>query len=473
MYPLLFLGVFSFLISFLLTPVVRNVFRALGLVDKPGDFRRIHREPIPRVGGVAIALSYALTFAAQFALNFNSRPGLGTIVPDIISFLPAAAIVFLVGLLDDIAGLKPWQKLAGQTVAAAVAFLGGVHVQAFGGHAFAPWLSLPLTIGWLIACTNALNLIDGMDGLAAGVGLFATCTTLIAALIQQNMTLALVTMPLAGCLLGFLRYNFNPATIFLGDSGSLLTGFLLGCYGVLWSNKAATILGMTAPLMALSIPLLDTSLAIARRFLRQRPIFEADRNHIHHRLLDRGLTPRRAAFVLYAFCALGATFSLMMMNRNLSGFVVILFCFVAWIGVQHLGYVEFGVARRMFVQGDFRRALNSQIAIQSFERQLSDAQTPDDCWCAIEENAKEFGFHTIEMRLAGRSYRYRNGGSPTHSWSVRIPISDQDFVELTREFGSDCQHSLIPQFAESLRKTLDPKMSTFTRPQSTSSASLR
>src|SRR5437764_1589081 len=137
-----------------------------------------------------------------------------------------------------------------------------------------------------------MNLIDGLDGLASGIGLFASATALLAALLQNNIALAYATVPLVGCLLGFLRFNFNPATIFLGDCGSLFIGFLLGCYGVLWSQKSATILGMTAPLMALSIPLLDTTIAIIRRFVRQQPIFSGDRDHIHHRLLDRGLTPR-------------------------------------------------------------------------------------------------------------------------------------------------------------------------------------
>jgi UDP-N-acetylmuramyl pentapeptide phosphotransferase/UDP-N-acetylglucosamine-1-phosphate transferase len=138
---------------------------------------------------------------------------------------------------------------------------------------------------------NAVNLVDGMDGLAAGVGFFATVTTLIAALIHQNLELAIVTVPMAGALLGFLRYNFNPASIFLGDSGSLLVGLLLGCYAALWSQKSATMLGMAAPLMALAIPLLETSLSILRRALRNRPVFGADAGHIHHKLLEQGLTP--------------------------------------------------------------------------------------------------------------------------------------------------------------------------------------
>jgi UDP-GlcNAc:undecaprenyl-phosphate/decaprenyl-phosphate GlcNAc-1-phosphate transferase len=180
-----------------------------------------------------------------------------------------------------------------------------VRIVSIGGAPTDAWWNVPLTILWLLACMNAFNLVDGLDGLAVGVGLFATLTVFTAAMMQHNMVLAVATFPLAGALLAFLCYNFNPATIFLGDSGSLLIGFLLGCYAAIWSNKSATLLGMTAPLMALSIPLLDVALAIVRRFLRRQPIFAADRGHIHHRLLDRGFTPRRVVLMLYGLCGLG------------------------------------------------------------------------------------------------------------------------------------------------------------------------
>ena len=158
-------------------------------------------------------------------------------------------------------------------------------------------MAVPLTILWLVGCSNAFNLIDGLDGLATGVGLFATATAFLSALLTGNIALAIVTAPLLGALLGFLPYNFSPASIFMGDCGSLTVGFLLGCFGVIWSQKSATLLGMTAPLIALAIPLLDTALAIARRFLRRQPVFGADRGHIHHRLLARGFTPRRVAYI--------------------------------------------------------------------------------------------------------------------------------------------------------------------------------
>ena len=179
-----------------------------------------------------------------------------------------------------------------------------------------------------------------------GLGLFAAATTLIAALLQSNVPLALATAPLVGALLGFLRYNFNPATIFLGDSGSLFLGFLLGCYGVLWSQKSATILGMTAPLLVLFIPLLDTALVIVRRFLRRQPIFTGDRGHIHHKLLERGFARRRVA-PLYAASVVGAVCSIAIMQAQFSVIVIVFFGLLLFIGVWCLGYAEFGIATRM------------------------------------------------------------------------------------------------------------------------------
>src|SRR5207247_1602256 len=171
-------------------------------------------------------------------------------------------VIFATGLLDDLFGLSPWQKIFGQVGAAGLAYWAGVRVLGVAGFSAHGWWSIPLTVLWLVGCANAFNLIDGVDGLAAGVGLFATLTIFLAALLQNNAPLALATVPLAGALLAFLRYNFNPASIFLGDCGSLSIGFLLGCYGIIWSQKSATMLVMSAPLLALAIPLHDTCITI-------------------------------------------------------------------------------------------------------------------------------------------------------------------------------------------------------------------
>ncbi|MCE0483268.1 MAG: hypothetical protein LV479_03405 [Methylacidiphilales bacterium] len=268
----------------------------------------------------------------------------------------------------------------------------------------------------------------------------------------------IAVVPLAGALLGFLRYNFNPATIFLGDSGSLFIGFLLGCYGLLWSEKSATMLGMTAPLMALAIPLLDTSIAIVRRFIHRQPIFTADRGHIHHRLLDRGLTPRKVALLLYAFCALGAICSLVMIaSTSASGIVLVVFCAVTWIGVQHLGYVEFGTAGRMFLDSAFRRQLSARIALDGLERNLVAATTSDECWSVIHSSSRELGFAHVEMSLWGRTFSSRNGAPAGSYYSVRIPISDDDCLHVARVFGENSRVSVIGPFADIVRRTLTPK----------------
>ena len=230
MHSLLWLGFRAFLISLVLTPICRDVFRSYGVVDRPDQARKVHRYPIPRVGGLAIAASYLLAYIVV-------RPEEGSPLAQQLSLvwklLPGAALVFALGLLDDLFDLRAWYKLGGQLAAAGLAYWSGVRILYIAGTSTDAWWNLPLTILWLLACMNAFNLVDGLDGLAAGVGLFATLTVFIAAIMQHNMVLAVATFPLAGALLGFLCYNFNPATIFLGDSGSLLIGFFLGCYAVM------------------------------------------------------------------------------------------------------------------------------------------------------------------------------------------------------------------------------------------------
>lgn len=459
MYSLIILAGASFVLALLLTPLVRNLARRWGLVDLPG-FRKVHALPMPRVGGVAVTLAYLLSFPVLFVLDTAGSGILRDELPRALALLPAMVVIFLTGLWDDVRGLTPWRKLGGQFVAASLAFYGGVHIHGFQGHTLNEWWSFPVTVFWLLLCANAVNLIDGVDGLAAGVGLFAASTSLLAGLLTENVALALVTVPLAGALLGFLRFNFNPATIFLGDSGSLPIGFLLGCFGVMWSQKSATILGMTAPLMALSIPLLDTALAVVRRFLRQQPLFTADRGHIHHRLLDRGLTPRKVALVLYGCCTLGAVASLATLHQSLSGLTLIVFALMTWMGVQHLGYVEFGTARRMFVEGAFRRTLNSQIALKGFEDRLLAAGSLEQLWMVIREAAREFGFHRAELRMNGHAFLFADAADGVDSWTLRVPLSEGalEYVELARPFGPTNHDSLVHAFVAALRRSLQPQV---------------
>jgi UDP-GlcNAc:undecaprenyl-phosphate/decaprenyl-phosphate GlcNAc-1-phosphate transferase len=288
---------------------------------------------------------------------------------------------------------------------------------------------------------------------------------LIAALLEHNIGLAIATVPLAGALLGILRFNFNPASIFLGDSGSLFIGFLLGCYSVLWSQKSATILGMTAPLIALSIPLLDISIAIIRRFLRRQPIFDADHAHIHHKLLARGLTPRRVVILIYIACGFCAALSLLQSfaHERFGGAVIVLFCAGAWIGVQHLGYAEFEIARRMVLGGNFRRHLNAELELSTFRDNLTAAVTPEQCWEVLQHTYSEFGFNEIRFKVGGRLYTHTtNGHHVADTWTIRIRLSENDYLNLSREFDTEAP-PIVARFTDTISKVLRTKNSEMLR----------
>ena len=457
MYSLLFLVCVSFAISVALTPLCRNLFRRYGLVDAPDAGRKTHAQAVPRIGGVPILAACAVSFALLIASPLRAGNFVQQSLPFVWRVLPAVGLIFLTGLADDLKRLAPWQKLAGQVAAAVVACAGGIHIHTVGGHPLPAWLTIPVTLVWLVGCANAFNLIDGVDGLAAGLGLFATITTLAAALLGNNMWLALATAPLVGSLLGFLRYNFSPASIFLGDSGSLMVGFLLGCYGVIWSQKCATILGMTAPMMALAVPILDVMLSIVRRFLRGQPIFTADRGHIHHRLLDKGLTPRRVALVLYGVCGLGASLSLVVtvVQNQFGGLILVLFSAAAWLGVQNLGYVEFRMARRLLVAGAFQNMLNAHLALDRLDRSLAAATKLEECVSALEEASSSFGFHRVELVLAGRRYGKELARTNGHgAWELLVPLAGDDFVRLVCAFHSPLPPVAAGQLAEVVRARL-------------------
>lgn len=428
-------------------------------MDQPDRIRKFHTKPIPRIGGVSVFVAYSASFAVLFIVPVRasnmvqSRFGIDR------TFFLATAIVFFTGLLDDIRGLKAWQKFLGQFAASILALCAGVKIGGIAGHHLPSWLAVPATLLWLVGCTNAFNLIDGVDGLAAGVGLFASLTTLIAALLEHNFELAVVTAPLAGALLGILHFNFNPASIFLGDSGSLLIGFLLGCYGVLWSQKSATILGMTAPLIALSIPLLDTGLAVVRRFLRRKPIFGADRSHIHHKLLGLGLTPRRVVVLIYIACGLCAALSLLQsfLHERYGGAIIVLFCAGVWVGIHYLGYTEFEMARRVILTGNFRRRLNAELQLSTFRDNLAAALTPDECWEVLQNNYSEFGFNEIRFKLGGHLFTHTtNGHHNANTWTVRMNLSENNYLNLSREYDTQ-PPPIVARFTDAIGEILRPK----------------
>lgn len=303
-WPFVVTFLIAWLTADLMVPMVRRFAYRVGKVDKPGT-RKIHKDPIPRMGGIAICVG---CFASLLGIEYL-HPGYFSMLPsEWRGVILGGAMIFVVGLLDDLFDLKPKVKLAGQILAASVAFMLGVKIafisNPVGGMILFPeWLSFVLTVGWLVAITNTINLIDGLDGLAGGVSTIAGITLFMMALERNQGLSALVAIALVGATLGFLRYNFNPAKIFMGDCGSLFLGFMLGSLSITGAMKVAATVAVFLPILILGIPIFDTTFAIVRRFMAGKPIFQADKGHLHHRLLNIGLSQRRAVLLIYGFSA--------------------------------------------------------------------------------------------------------------------------------------------------------------------------
>ncbi len=220
-----------------------------------------------------------------------------------IALVAGSLLLVAAGLVDDLRGLGAKAKLLIQTAAASIAFAGGMRIEGLDlpgiGALNLGWFALPATVLWIVGIVNAMNLIDGLDGLAAGVAFFACLTNFVIASMTGNVYILLISASLGGAVVGFLFYNFNPAKIFMGDSGSMFLGFMLASASLLGAQKSPTLIAIVVPILALGLPILDMLMTIARRFLERRSLFSADRGHIHHRLLDRGLTHRRSVLSLY------------------------------------------------------------------------------------------------------------------------------------------------------------------------------
>ncbi len=290
-------------VTLLTTPLVMRVARRAGALDQPGP-RRIHTEPVPTLGGIALVVAVVGVAWAARALPGPARelelwPLLG---------LSLAAIPLLaLGTIDDLRGAPPWVKLVIQAGAALVLSLFGYGVplltNPLGGSLATGVLNVPLTVAWVLIVINAINLIDGLDGLASGAVLIASMALWWVARTHGDFYVMFVTSLLAGATLGFLRYNFPPARVFMGDTGSHFLGLVLAAASLLESRKGTAAITLLFPLVAMGLPIADSVLAFVRRLARGRPVFRADSEHIHHRLLRLGLSPRNALFVLWYLCA--------------------------------------------------------------------------------------------------------------------------------------------------------------------------
>lgn len=458
---ILFLFSCSFLLTIVLTPIIRRIAIRWRFVDQPDRERKLHQAPIPRIGGIAIVVAYAGSLDAALLIRGHPIP-VHHPVPLLFKLVSAAFLVFLTGLLDDLVGLKPWQKLLGESLAACAVYFSGVQLHTLAGHPLPDWLALPLTMIWLIGCTNAFNLIDGLDGLASGIGVLASISTLAVGWMHGDLGLAAATAPLAGALLAFLAFNFNPASIFLGDGGSLWVGFMLACYAIMWSHKSVTVLSLSAPVMALSVPLLDTTLSIIRRFLRGQPIFSADRGHIHHQLLNRGFSPRRTVLLLYLGAGVGACAAVLQSTERpvIRLLSMAAFCAASWLGIRYLQYQEFEIATRLLWRSNFRSTIKSHVSLHRHEQALMASASVEQFWSSLVDIARELGFSQVEFKVANGNYKKELFTPASGHWALHIPASDTEYLRFMCQYGASTA-PLIPPLAEMLYRVLVTKTNEF------------
>ena len=291
----------ALVVSFLMTPVVKTFAYKVGAIDVPKDARRMHKVPIPRLGGLAIFIGFIVSI-----LLFVK------ITPEMKSILLGAVIIVVLGVVDDIMALPALLKFVVQIVAALIPALSGVQIIAFSNpNIFSDnlyWvlgnLSIPFTVLWIVAITNSVNLIDGLDGLANGVSAISATTMLVIALVGGQSQVAIVLAALVGACVGFMPYNMNPAKMFMGDTGATFLGYILATMSIQGLFKYYAVISFVVPFLILGLPIFDTSFAFIRRIAHGQSPMHADRSHIHHRLIDMGLNQKQAVATLYVISAI-------------------------------------------------------------------------------------------------------------------------------------------------------------------------
>ncbi|MSO20744.1 MAG: undecaprenyl/decaprenyl-phosphate alpha-N-acetylglucosaminyl 1-phosphate transferase [Acidobacteria bacterium] len=399
-----FLGAIA--LSAFLTVYVRDFARARGWMDLPVGGRHLHLLPVPRLGGVAIFLSFvAVTGISLLASRTLASPAL--ISPSgFYPILGPATLIFIVGLYDDIFGGSPYQKFTVQAIAAIWLYVGGIGIHRLDmlveGEMLRTLIGLPLTIFWVLLITNAFNLIDGLDGLSVGSALFTTMVLCIQSLLSDNFSIAFLAVVLAGAILGFLRHNFHPATIFLGDCGSLFIGFLISALALAGSQKSTIMLAVAIPVISCGLPILDVGIAVLRRYMNDKPLFGADQDHVHHRLLKRGVSQRNAVLILYAVSAGFAMLSLALFHGGITVTMVVSLAGIGtYLGLRHLRYEEFVELHRL-VQQIFRqkRIIKNNLSVRRAAQSLQTGEGTSEIFQLLAETLRPLGFSRFVLKLA-------------------------------------------------------------------------
>jgi len=356
--PWLVAALIALVLTNTLAPGMRRFARRIGAIDHPGG-RRINVRPMPRLGGIAIFIGFVAALLVAMVITrpivVSHRVDVLTVrIPlsprtdqALVGILLGSTFLFLVGIWDDIRGMNPALKFLFQVAAAAILIPFGLTTQFItnpltGKIVALEWLGPIFTVLWVVGVVNATNFIDGVDGLASGIAAIAGTTLFLTAMVKADVTSTLLAACLVGSMLGFLRHNFNPARIIMGDSGSMFVGYVLGGMSVMGLYKSYTALSLIVPLLALAVPIVDTAFAIVRRFRSRQPIYLPDRGHLHHRLLDRGLSQRQTVLILYLVSAFFGVGALAVAGINRSAAVVTLAAIAAvlYIGARRMGLLE-------------------------------------------------------------------------------------------------------------------------------------
>jgi UDP-GlcNAc:undecaprenyl-phosphate/decaprenyl-phosphate GlcNAc-1-phosphate transferase len=436
-----------------LTPVVRMLALRVGAVDRRGG-RHVHAGGIPRLGGVALAGGWCFPLLTFFPLEAFGRDTLAHAGSQILGVVGGGLALCLVGAVDDLRGLRAVHKLIAQVLVAAFAFHQGFRIDAISlpllGTLNMGAFGLPITVLWIVGITNAVNLIDGLDGLAAGVCFFAGLTGFVVAVLNGSPVVALMLASLLGVLLAFLFFNFNPARIFMGDSGSYLLGYVLATTSLTGAlqQKASTAVSLLVPVIALGLPIFDTLFSMFRRFLERRPIFSPDRGHIHHRLLDLGLTQRRAVMLLYgvsiAFAACAIALSL---GRSWeTGIALLSASIVVFTLLRFSGYSEYlyRIGRSNTVVYD-ETTERLRHAVPRLLGTLRTAATEDKVMATLRSGMASCGLAIIEIRSHDAVVRLAEDESSVASSHVAFhssyPIGPNGRARARIDFvwGSDCE----------------------------------
>ena len=424
--------VLSVICGALLTPLVRQLAHRFGLFDHARSSRKIHGKPIPRLGGIAIVIAFYTPLVGLLLF----QTGVGQLFyaerDHVIGLFAGGLSIAALGLYDDLRGANAWKKFLVQFAVAGLLYHLGFRIDVIanplGSEIHLGWVSLPFTVFWIVGVINALNLIDGLDGLAGGVALVAITTTFLVSLQRGHPLMMLFTSALAGAIVGFLLYNFNPASIFMGDTGSMFLGFVLSATAIQTNQKSTTAVAVLIPAIALGLPIMDTLLAIACRALRGRPLFQADKEHIHHRLIAAGLTHRQAVLVLYGFCVLLGAGALVLTfaNSSQAALLLVVLALVAFIFLRSLGFLR--LSRVSATAADRKRNRALRAAIRPLGRRLQRITRIGEISPIIVEAAGVFGAVEMNLRVGSESVAFATSGSDEPPTGEPEPFQSQFMV---------------------------------------------